>query len=401
MSRYSGIKLSLVIIIIAIAAAFSVNPIADQANLGLDLRGGAHVLLQAIPEDGSEITNDDMVQLTSVMRKRVDEFGVSEPKIQRQGDDRLIVEIAGITDPDKAIEKLGTTAKLEFVDPAGTVVVSGSDLKDAQARIDQAGAAEITLVFTPEGAKKFGAATARLVGQPLSIVLDGQVLQSPVVEEPIMNGEARISGSFTFEEAADNAALLRGGSLPVSVQVLEKRTVGPSLGSDSLQRSLMAGIVGFVIVVLFMMVYYRLPGILAAVSLILYVMLNLWVLVLMHVTLTLPGIAGFLLSIGMAVDANVIIYERIKEELRAGKSLRAGIDSGFKRAFVAIFDSNVTTLIAAAVLFYFGAGSIQGFAVTLSIGILASMFTAITFTRLILVWTADLNLFKNTKLYGA
>ena len=185
MNRNSGVKLIAVIFVIAIAAIFSITPIKNMANLGLDLRGGAHVLLQAVPEAGKTISSDDMVQLTSVMRKRVDEFGVSEPKIQRQGADRLIVEIAGITDPDKAIEQLGQTAKLEFKDPAGLVVVSGSDLKNAQAKMDSStGKAEITLEFTTEGAKKFGAATARLVGQPISIVLDGKVLQSPTVDEP-------------------------------------------------------------------------------------------------------------------------------------------------------------------------------------------------------------------------
>ncbi|MDD4751841.1 MAG: protein translocase subunit SecD [Desulfitobacteriaceae bacterium] len=401
MNRGSGIKLLLIVILIAAAVYFSLDPIKNRTNLGLDLQGGAHVVLQAIPNEGEEITDSDMVKLTAVMRNRVDEFGVTEPIIQPAGNDRLIIELAGVDNPDKAIEILGRTAQLEFRDPAGQVVVTGADLKDAQARIDSvSGQAEISLEFTSEGAKKFGSATARLVDQPISIVLDGTVIQSPNVDEPIMNGQARITGGFTFEQAAENAALLRGGALPVNVEIMEKRTVGPTLGKDSLDKSFTAGMYGILVVLIFMIAYYRLPGVLANVSLIFYILLVLWIHNLLHVTFTLPGIAGFLLSIGMAVDANVIIFERIKEELNTKKTLRAAIDSGFKRAFVAIFDSNVTTLIAAGVLFYFGTGSIKGFAVTLSIGIISSMFTAITLTRLLIKWTSDINLFKNKKLYG-
>jgi len=401
MNRGSGIKLLVVVLIIAAGIYFSINPIKNQAKLGLDLQGGAHVVLQAIPDEGKEITNDDMVKLMAIMRQRVDEFGVSEPVIQREGDDRLIVELAGVDNPDQAIDLLGRTAKLEFQDPSGQVVVSGADLKDAQALIDpNSGLAEISLEFTPEGAKKFGAATARLVGQPLSILLDGKVIQSPNVNEPIMNGQARITGAFTFEEASQNAALLRGGALPVNVEIMEKRTVGPTLGRESLDKSFQAASYGILAILVFMIGYYRLPGLLANLSLGLFMLLELWVLNLINVTLTLPGIAGILLSIGMAVDANVIIFERIKEELRAGKSLYAGIDSGFKRGFVAVFDANATTLIASGVLFYFGTGPIKGFAVTLGIGILASMLTAIAFTRMILRWAAGIGLLRNKKLYG-
>jgi preprotein translocase subunit SecD len=395
MNRGSAIKLLAVILVIAAAIYFSINPIKNEAKLGLDLQGGAHVVLQAVPDEGKKITKDDMLKLTAIMRQRVDEFGVSEPIIQPEGDDRLIVELAGVDNPDEAIELLGRTAKLEFQDPNGQVIVSGADLKDAKAYIEPtSGKAEISLEFNPEGAKKFGAATARLVGQPIAIILDGQVIQAPSVNEPIMNGQARITGEFTFEEASQNAALLRGGALPVNVEIMEKRTVGPTLGRDSLDKSYQAATYGIIAILIFMIGYYRLPGLLANLALALFMLLELWVLNLLNVTLTLPGIAGILLSIGMAVDANVIIFERIKEELRAGKSLNAGIDSGFKRGFVAIFDANVTTLIACAVLFYFGTGSIKGFAVTLSIGILASMVTAIAFTRMILRWAVDIGFLK-------
>jgi len=401
MNRSNGIKLLVVFLLIAAAIYFSINPIKTGTHLGLDLQGGAHVVLQAVPEQGKKITDDDMVKLMAVMDKRVNELGVSEPKIQREGADRLIIELAGVDNPDKAIDVLGRMAKLEFQDPAGQVVVTGSDLKNAKARIDAStGKAEIILDFSPEGAKKFGAATARLVGQPINIVLDGKIIQSPKVDEPIMNGQARITGGFTFKQASENAALLRAGALPVNVQIMEKRTVGPTLGKDSLSRSFNAIIIGLSAVFIFMLAYYRLPGLLADVSLLVYGLIVLWITVLLNAVLTLPGIAGFLLSVGMAVDANVIIYERLKEELRAGKSLRAAIDAAFKRAFWTIVDANVTTLIAATVLYYFGTGLIRGFAVTLSIGILTSMFTALTFTRWILTWTADLKIAKNRKLYG-
>ncbi|ATW23960.1 protein translocase subunit SecD [Candidatus Formimonas warabiya] len=401
MNRSNGLKLIVVVVALIVAVFLSINPIQNKTKLGLDLQGGAHVLLQAVPEPGKTITTDDMTKLKAVMENRINELGVSEPRIQSEGKDRLIIEIAGVDNPDKAIDLLGSTAKLEFKDPSGQVVVSGSELKNAQARIDSnTGQAEISLEFTSEGAKKFGAATARLVGQPISIVLDDKVIQSPNVQEPIMNGQARITGGFTFEEASNNAALLRGGALPVEVKVLEKRTVGPTLGKDSLHKSYIAGIIGLLAVVVFMFAYYRLPGLLANVALLLYILINLWIYTLLHITMTLPGIAGFLLTIGMALDTNIIIFERVKEELRAGKSLYAAIDSGFKRAFLTVIDAHVTTLIAAAVLFYFGQSSVKGFAVTLSIGILSNLFTAITFTRIMLVWTANIKSLSHRKLYG-
>lgn len=401
MNRGSGLKLLLVVIAIFAAIYFSIHPVQNRMNLGLDLQGGAHVVLQAVPDQGKKISEEDMVKLTAIMRKRVDEFGVSEPVIQREGRDRLIVELAGVDNPDEAIELLGRTARLEFRDPAGEIILTGADLKDAQARIDSnTGEAEISLEFTKEGAEKFGSATARLVDQPIHIVLDGTVLQSPNVSEPIMNGQARITGAFEFEEAANNAALLRGGALPVNIQIMEKRTVGPRLGQDSLDKSYNAILVGITAVFVFIMAFYRVPGVLACIALIVYGLIDLWILILLHATITLPGIAGFLLSVGMAVDANVIIFERLKEELRAGKTLRAAVDAGFKRAFRAILDANVTTLIATAVLYYFGTGPIKGFAVTLSVGILTSMFTAIAFTRWILSWTVDLSFLKNKKFYG-
>lgn len=397
----SGFKIVLLLIVIAAAAFFSIDPVKEKINLGLDLQGGAQVLLQATPQGNEKISNEDMDKLTAVMRKRVDEFGVAEPVIQKQGNDRLIVELAGVDDPDQAIELLGRTAQLEFIDPMGTVVVTGADLKDARAQINANGENEILLEFTDDGKTSFGAATARLIGQPLGIYLDGALLQNPIVNSAIMDGFAVISGGFeSFEAAANNAALLRGGALPVNIEILSKSTVGPSLGQDSLDKSLNAFMIGLTVLFVFMLVYYRLPGMIANISLVVYALLLLWAMSLLNVTLTLPGIAGFVLSLGMAVDCNIIIYERIKEELRSGKSLRASIDMGFKRAITTILDANITTLIVAVVLFQFGSGSIQGFALILAIGLLASLFTAITFTRLMLRWTSSIRALSKHSYYG-
>lgn len=404
MKGKSGIKILLALIVIAVALVFSVNPIKDKTNLGLDLQGGAQVVLEAVPDGDEEITSEDMSKLVEVMRNRVDEFGVAEPVIQVQGNNRLIIELAGVEDPDAAIDLLGKTARLEFVDLNGQVVVTGAELKNAQAQIDNTQPEnrrnQISLEFTTEGAKKFGDATARLVGQTISISLDGEIIQTASVSEAIMNGQASISGGFaTFQDAANLAALLRGGSLPVNIEILSKSTVGPSLGQDSLSKSIRALIIGLGVLFIFMIAYYRLPGVIADISLVLHALILIWLMILVNVTLTLPGIAGFVLSMGMAVDSNIIIYERIKEELKAGKSLRGSIEAGFKRALTTILDSNITTLIAAIVLFIFGTGSIQGFAVTLSLGIISSLFTAIVFTRMMLRSSADL--VSNTKLYGA
>ena len=235
----------------------------------------------------------------------------------------------------------------------------------------------------------------------IAIYLDEELLQNPYVKEAIPSGKATIDGYESLEEARNIALLLRSGALPVEVEIIENRTIGPTLGADSINKSLDAAIWGLGAVFLFMLIMYRLPGIIANVSLVLYALLLMGALIALNATLTLPGIAGFLLSVGMCVDANIIIYERLKDELRNGKSLRAGVDAGFARAFWTIFDSNVTTLLAAAVLFYFGSGSIKGFAVTLSVGIICSMFTAITFTRFMLKLMVESGIAKNPKLYGA
>lgn len=400
MKKQSAIKLLAVILIIAATLILSISPITGGMRLGLDLQGGAQVTLQALPEDGETVTADDMEQLVSVLDNRVNELGVSEPVIQVEGEDRIIVELAGVDDPEQAIELIGRTAQLEFVSPTGEVLLSGADLANAYAQIEE-NQPRVILEFNDAGAEKFFNATAMYVGQEIAIVLDGETISSPVVNTAISGGVAYISGGFAnFDEAADLAALLRGGALPVDLEVLSKSTVGPTLGADSLSRSLSASAIGFTILLLYLIAYYRLPGGWAVISLVVYGLLLLWMLNLIHATLTLTSIAGFILSIGVAVDANIIIYERIREELYHGKSLKASIESGFKRALLTIVDSNVTTLIAAVVLYFFGSGTIKGFALTLSIGIVASMLTAVVFTHYVLRWSSDIDFLSSKKLYG-
>ncbi|HHV54356.1 MAG TPA: protein translocase subunit SecD [Firmicutes bacterium] len=361
-------------------------------RLGLDLRGGVHVVLEAQDTPATKVNEEVMARVLAVIERRVNGLGVSEAVVQRAGARRIIVELPGVTNQKEAESIIKRTAVLEFRDPEGKVIVTGADLKRAGVDRDAMDVGwAVSLEFTPEGAKKFEAATRRLVGQPIAIYLDQEQLSAPVVEEPIPGGHARITGRFTAREAKNLAMLLNSGALPVPLKELEIRNVGATLGSDSVRASLLAGIVGAALVLLFMLIFYRIPGTLADVALLLYVLIDFAALVALRATFTVPGLAGFILSVGMAVDANVIIFERIKDELRAGKTGRAAVEAGFSRAFTAILDSNVTTLIAAAVLFYFGTGSVKGFAVTLSVGILASMFTAVVVSHWLVRYLVDRN----------
>ncbi|MBC7076332.1 MAG: protein translocase subunit SecD [Syntrophomonadaceae bacterium] len=391
--------MAVIIIALGFLVYFTKQPITENINLGLDLRGGLRVVLEAQETEGQKITPDTIQKAVGILRNRVDSLGVKETTLYPQGDKRVVIEIAGEEDPEAAVDILKNTAQLEFWDEQGNVLLTGKYLKDAQARMQSDGqTAEVMLEFDKKGAELFAEATTANVDKPLVIVLDQKVISAPIVEEPILNGQARITGDFTAKDAQDLAVLLRSGALPVSFEVMEKRSVGPTLGADSLNKSIRAAVAGLLAVLIFMLGYYRLPGLVADLSLLLYGVIVLGVMILIDAVLTLPGIAGFALSIGMAVDANIIIYERIKEELRLGKTLRAAIEGGFKRAFWTIFDANLTTLIAAVVLMYFGTGPIKGFAVTLSIGIIASLAVALTFTRYLLVLFSNIS--SNLKLYG-
>lgn len=391
------------IISLAIIGGFImyINPLANSIKQGLDLQGGTHVVLQAVETPEAKIDDDALNRTVKIIERRVNELGLTEPVIQRQGKDRIIVELPGIKDPDQAINMLGRTAMLEFKDINGTTVLTGKDLRDARAQMTGSGSqAVVGLEFTDEGGAKFADLTARNIGRPISILLDGEVLTSPVVQEAITGGKAQISGSRNMEEAEHLAILLRSGSLPVKIEVMENRTVGPTLGQDSKEKSVVAFSIAIIGIFAFMLLFYRIPGVVADIALLLYVMLLLLIMRYLDATLTLPGIAGIILSIAMAIDANVLIFEHFKEEVAAGKTLRSAMDKGFSRAFVTIFDSNITTLIAAVILFYLGTGPIRGFAVTLGLGVVLSMFTAITVTKFLMNFLLASNLTKNGFLYG-
>lgn len=382
-------------------AGYKVIPIKNAIKLGLDLRGGVSVLLEARPKPGEKITDEKMTGAENVIRGRVDQLGVAEPVIVRQGDTRILVELPGVKDSQRALEIIGKTASLQFISPDNDIILTGDNVRDAKAVYGEQNQPMVSLKLDPDGANKFAKATEQYLGQPISIMLDEQVISAPTVRDVISTGEAVITNMQNIESAAELAALIRAGALPVDLQQRQVMTVGPTLGADSLNKSLKAGFIGVILVLLYMLFYYRLPGLVADFSLLVYIILVLTIFSAIGATLTLPGIAGFILSIGMAVDANVLIFERLKEELKNGKTLRAAVDAGFHRALKTIIDSNITTIIAAVVLLYFGTGPIKGFAVTLIIGIAVSMFTAINVTRVILVNVVNTRLFTNKKHFGA
>lgn len=454
MIRRDSARFWLVIAVIVIATVWA-WPFKGRVNLGLDLKGGAHIVLQAIDTPDNPVTNDSVERLLAVLRNRIDQYGVAEPMIQRSGSDRVIVDLPGVQDPQAALELIGKTANLEFRDvrdvsepapPApkrenydsdeqfaeyqkrwesaaalannakgefekrladipggmvskseandragneryyllGPVLIGGKDLVDAKPQYDSLGRIGVSLKFNSDGAKAFEAATAENVGKQIAIVLDGITVSAPVVQEKISGGEAQITGSFSTDEANRLGIMLRAGALPVAVEVAENRSVGPSLGADSINSGVEAGLIGAGMVFVFMLLFYQFRGFAADIALAVTMLLVFAGMIAFNATLTLPGIAGIVLTLGMAVDGNVLIYERIKEELLTGKTPLAALDAGFRKALVTILDSNITTLIAAIVLFYFGSGSVRGFGVTLSIGIVASVFCNVVVTRAIL-----------------
>ena len=338
-----------------------------------------------------EITPDVMDSLLYSIENRVNALGVSETVVQKVGTDRLLIEIPNISDPQKAKDYLGKTANLEFKKQVKgfngqetwvSTGVSGKDLKNAYLGTDQTGQEwHVNFVLNDKGSRKFGKLTSEMVGKPLGIFFDNELVSSPVVNTAITGGEGYISGNFKKEEAQNMVNLLNAGALPVPAVIIEENSVGPTLGLDSLHKSEIAGLIGISVVMLFMILYYRVPGFIANIALTIYALLVFAIFKIIPVTLTLAGIAGFILSIGMAVDANILIFERTKEELRIGRTLFAAINAGFERAFTSIFDSNMTTIITCSILYMFGTSIVKGFALTLAIGVAVSMFTAITVTK--------------------
>ena len=385
MRRRDGWRLGIVLAAVIASVIFLyITPF----NLGLDLKGGVHVVLEA-DESATTVTNETIAGVVSIIERRINALGVSEPLIQRQGGSRVIVELPGIHDQQQAIDTVGATALLEFNDPQGNTAIDGSYLRNVQLGVDRYGQPAIDLEFDREGVQLFAQLTTRYQGQATTIVLDGVELQTVMIREPILEGKAQITGGMTMEEARHMVVLLQEGSLPVPMNIMEIRNIGPTLGQDSINRSFRAGIIGVILVLTFMGLVYKLPGLVADFALLIYIIIVVGALSAINAVLTLPGIAGIILSVGMAVDANVLIFERIKEEIAEGKRLRSAIEAGFNRAFATILDSNITTLITAAVLFFVGTGGVRGFAVTLGVGILASMFTAVFVTRLFLDIVVD------------
>jgi protein-export membrane protein SecD len=394
-----------------------------KITLGLDLQGGMHMRLEVdtkkLPADIK--LGEAVDRVLEILRNRIDELGVAEPILQKEGEKWIVIQLPGIKDPDRAMKIVGQTALLEFklVDethrisdmldadgstiaakiPAGFEILAGRDndlylvdskqlmtgssLVDAKVQMDGYGRPIVGFKLNPEGGRRFGVLTGDNVNRKLAIILDNRVYSAPVIKSRIGGGSGIIEGQFSLQDAKDLALVLRAGALPVPVNIINKYVVGPTLGRDSVQKGQVSTLVGIAMVMLFMVLYYRTSGLIANMALVLNFVFLMAALVIVGGTLTMPGIAGIILTIGMAVDANVLIFERTREELRRGKTVRAAIDAGYNKALSSIIDANVTTLITAAVLFQFGTGPIKGYAVTLTLGLLISMFTALVVTKLI------------------
>ena len=428
---------ALVIIAVCVISVFAITPIAQRIHLGLDLVGGTRLLLQLYPTaEVPSITTQVQAQTREVIDRRINGLGVAEPSISNVGSDRILVELPNVKNPDQAEQVLKQVAVLEYkivpydvmqkaeaalaelaqpnlpakqraadqlyvdktaYDKSGAVVYSGKDLKGAQASYDQGNRPDI--LFQTKDAARFGKLTTDNLQKPLGIFLDHHYLSAPIVQSPIYDS-GQITGQFTQEATVTLANELNAGALPVSVKVVEKETIGPTLGKLDLIQSMRAAGLGLILVLLFMIVVYRLPGFLADLALAIYVLVMMAILALSHATLTLPGIAGFVLSIGMAVDANVLIFERIKEELWNGKTMRAAVRVGFSRAFSAVFDSHFTTIVGAGVLYMLGTGTVKGFAFTLFWGTVVSLVTAVFITRFFVDVLVDNDVLTAPELYG-
>lgn len=449
-----AVLLVLVAVLLGVAAYFAFP--LEKTNLGLDLQGGLSVVLEAQDSATAQRTDEAMDQTVSIIQNRVNRLGVAEPEIQRQGEWKISVQLPGIENPEEALQVIGKTAVLAFYDvqqfgtpypteaaalaaagvtsgqdlPAGThivhwpvaggnstdqwfvvtsePVVTGSMLTGAQTGFDSNNRPKVDMQFNDEGAQAFAQVTARMAetaqitgeDQRLAIVLDGEVASAPRVQEEIPDGRAEITGRFTQEEAKNLALVLQTGALPVELEPVSQNIVGATLGKAALSQALVAGLVGIVLIMVFMIAYYRLLGVVASVALVIYAVLFLGILNGIGVTMTLPSIAGMILTFGMAVDANVLIFARMRDEVAAGKTIGAATDAGFRKAFRAVFDCNMTTILTAIVLFWAATGGIKGFALTLGVGVALSMFTAVLVTRSILTLLSGWKPFRNPRLLG-
>lgn len=413
------IKLAVIVILCGLCV-WAATPLQQKIHLGLDLQGGLRALVELEPTpEVPQITSDLLDEELQVLQTRLNGLGVNELTFEKVGNDRINIEMPGLKDPEQAIALIREAAVLEMrpltkaqaqraqSDPkfdsykvSGPPVITGADMSSATAGTDSAGQPAVHFTLNAAGSKKFYDWTSKNIGNPLPIYLDRKLVEAPVIEGAISN-QGEIHGGFTTDSAVRLANELSAGSLKVPTKILETETVGPTLGQIDLEKSLVASLVGLGIVLLFMLVVYRIPGFLADVALVVYCCLMLAYVAVFHVTLTLPGIAGFVLSIGMAVDANVLIFERLKEELWAGRTTRAAVGVGFKRAFWTVFDSHVTTIVGALVLYWLGTGTVKGFALTLLVGTVFSLLTAVNITRAFVDVVVDKDVVTAPALYGA
>lgn len=360
---------------------------------GLDLQGGVSVLMEIQDED---VTKEDLEKTRQLIDLRVNKLGVAETSVTVEGDRRVRVEIPGEYDSKDLVDSLSKTGNLTFKDEDGNEVLSGSDVEEAGTMLDStSNVPVVTLKLTDEGTKKFAEATENNLNKKIYIYMDDEEISAPTVDSVITGGNAIIKGSSSIDEAKNLAGLINAGALPVTVKAIQIENVGAQLGAEALPNAVKAGLIGIAIIFLFMILYYRIPGVIACIALTLYVCLTLLVFVEADVALTLPGIAAFLLTVGMAVDANVLIFERVREELKNGMSVKSAVEKGFSNALSSIVDSNITTIIAALVLYFMGTGSVKGFAVTLMIGIAVSMFTAIVVTKTLMKWAVNMGMLKS------
>lgn len=405
------VSLAAILVVVAIAAYLALfgigkgtminylKPWGEAISLGLDLRGGVYTVYQADNADAEDFETK-MSTTVSILTSRLTRQGFTEATVTRQGADRIRVEIPNVSDPNEILRIIGTPAHLEFKDESGATVMEGALIKNAQAAMDQDGRACVSFELNDEGAKVFAEATAANLNKTISITLDGEVISAPTVNSVIAGGSGQITGNFTADEAKNLATLILSGALPLNLTQLEVSAISATLGVEALDKAVLAGMIGVALVMLFMLLRYRICGLVADIALTIYILIVVLLLALTGAQLTLPGVAGIILGIGMAVDANVVIFERIREEMKVGRPLGSSIAKGFSNALSAIVDANITTIIAAVVLYAFGTGSVRGFALTLGIGVATSMFTAVFVTHQLLEIFADLGI-KNKKLYLA
>lgn len=402
--QIAGLILSIALIVVCVFGAlsgFGAEKVgsASAINLGLDLEGGVSITYTPVK---SEPTKAEMTDTIYKLQLRLDDYGYTEGEVYLEGSDRINVDIPGVQNAEQVLSEMGEPGRLAFADSEGKVWLTGADIEDAQPGTDNSKGPDdyiVVLDMSKDGGEKFAEATGLNVGKPINIIYNDLLLLSPIVNQQINDGSAVITGMDSYEAASKLASNIRIGALPLELEELRSNVVGAKLGQDAIETSVKAGLIGIILIFIFMIIVYRVPGLIAAIALAFYASLTIVALSIFGITLTLPGIAGIILSIGMAVDANVIIFSRIKEEIGTGKTLKASVKSGFKKATSAILDGNATTLIAALVLYFMGTGTIKGFAVTLMVGIVISMFTALVMTRVLLYSVVALGI-KNKNLYG-